>query len=179
MSRSQSSMEFLMTYGWAILLVAVVLATFSLLNVTDTGLFTQERCISTSDFSCEEFALDYDEATNTMILRVNLKNIAGTDVNITKNSFEFSGSIIQDKDFAQDTSGFDYGVDILKNGQIFSLVFDFAEGVSDPSEGSSGIVESASIPTGGKTDLEFTFDYRVRNKDFKRTAVTNMLVDVQ
>ena len=51
-TRAQSAMEYLMTYGWAILIIAVVLAVLFSLNVFNAGAQIGTACVSTPGYSC-------------------------------------------------------------------------------------------------------------------------------
>src|SRR5580658_6648027 len=51
-SKAQSAMEYLMTYGWAILIIAVVLAVLFSLNVFNAGASLGTSCIGTPGYSC-------------------------------------------------------------------------------------------------------------------------------
>jgi hypothetical protein len=51
-SRAQSAMEYLMTYGWAILIIAVVLAALFSLNVFNAGSSLGTSCIGQPGFAC-------------------------------------------------------------------------------------------------------------------------------
>jgi len=51
-SKAQSAMEYLMTYGWAILIVAVVLGALYSLGVFNGAAFLGTSCISASGFYC-------------------------------------------------------------------------------------------------------------------------------
>ena len=53
-SRAQSAMEYLMTYGWAILIIAVVLAALFSLNVFNAGAQLGTSCIGRPGFSCSQ-----------------------------------------------------------------------------------------------------------------------------
>ena len=53
-SRAQSAMEYLMTYGWAILIIAVVLAALFSLNVFNAGAQLGTSCIGQPGFSCAQ-----------------------------------------------------------------------------------------------------------------------------
>jgi hypothetical protein len=50
--RAQSAMEYLMTYGWAILIIAVVLAALFSLNVFNSGAQLGTSCIGQPGYSC-------------------------------------------------------------------------------------------------------------------------------
>jgi len=53
-ARAQSAMEYLMTYGWAILIIAVVLAALFSLNVFNAGAQLGTSCIGQPGFSCSQ-----------------------------------------------------------------------------------------------------------------------------
>ena len=50
--KAQSAMEYLMTYGWAILIIAIVLAALFSLGIFSSSSFTGTTCIATSGFLC-------------------------------------------------------------------------------------------------------------------------------
>ncbi|MCL5105887.1 MAG: hypothetical protein M1331_00610 [Candidatus Marsarchaeota archaeon] len=45
-------MEYLMTYGWAILIIAVILAAFDILGVFNGSAFISSSCLSTQGYLC-------------------------------------------------------------------------------------------------------------------------------
>ena len=51
-SRAQSAMEYLMTYGWAILIIAVVLGALFSLHVFSSASLLPQACIATSGYTC-------------------------------------------------------------------------------------------------------------------------------
>lgn len=51
--RAQSAMEYLMTYGWAILVIAVVLAILFSIGVFSGGSFLGTSCIAASGYLCQ------------------------------------------------------------------------------------------------------------------------------
>jgi len=51
--KGQSAMEYLMTYGWAILIIAIVLAALFALGVFSTGNVLGTSCIAESGFLCQ------------------------------------------------------------------------------------------------------------------------------
>ena len=50
--KSQSAMEYLMTYGWAILIIAIVLAALFSLGIFSSGSLIGTTCIANSGFLC-------------------------------------------------------------------------------------------------------------------------------
>lgn len=53
MFKLQSAMEYLMTYGWAILIIAVVLGALFSLGVFNTGSITGVSCVASPGFLCQ------------------------------------------------------------------------------------------------------------------------------
>lgn len=52
MIRSQSALEYLTTYGWAILIMGIVLSSFIYLGVFNPSTFVQSQCLLQADFTC-------------------------------------------------------------------------------------------------------------------------------
>jgi hypothetical protein len=52
MKRGQAALEFLLTYGWAIMVVIAVLAGLSYFGVLDVTKFTTKTCISSGGLAC-------------------------------------------------------------------------------------------------------------------------------
>ena len=71
----QSAMEYLMTYGWAILIIAVVLGALFSLGVFNSGALLGTHCIATPGFTCTSpqmipngnFMATIGQATGTQI----------------------------------------------------------------------------------------------------------------
>ena len=55
MKRAQAAMEFLMTYGWAILVVVGVIATLAYLGIFDSTAVITDTCSTDAGFSCTEW----------------------------------------------------------------------------------------------------------------------------
>ncbi len=77
MRKGQAAMEFLMTYGWAILVVLIAIGALAYFGVLSPDRFLPEKCaISTgSGIFCDDFSID--DANN---VRINLKNILLDDI---------------------------------------------------------------------------------------------------
>jgi len=56
--RGQAAMEFLMTYGWAVLILVVVIAILFYLGVFSPGDSAVKSCVFPSGFTCTEFDVD-------------------------------------------------------------------------------------------------------------------------
>ncbi len=74
--KSQSAMEYLMTYGWAILIIAVVLAAFYYLGIFNTS-SKLNTCIGVSGYECTNPVLYSNGA-----LSLNLNEISSSYINV-------------------------------------------------------------------------------------------------
>lgn len=80
MTRAQASLEFLTTYGWAFMVIMVMIGALSYYGITNPTVFVPERCAFSPEISCEDFQLVY--ASDASIVMVNLKQTTGKSVYI-------------------------------------------------------------------------------------------------
>ena len=78
--KSQAALEFLMTYGWAIMVVLVAISALAYFGVLSPDKFLPDRCVLPSGIVCVDF-----EATNFLgpgfgELYVSVKNSIGYDL---------------------------------------------------------------------------------------------------
>lgn len=90
--KGQAAMEFLMTYGWAILVVLIAIGALAYFGVLNPGRFLPSSCTIMPGISCEDFkAVD---ATETVSLT--MRNGIGddiTDVVVTINQADSNTTI--------------------------------------------------------------------------------------
>ena len=81
--KGQAAMEFLMTYGWAILVVLVAIGALAYFGVLSPETLLPEKCIvqSGSGLFCEKNLVNADATADTVTLR--LKNSLADAVNVT------------------------------------------------------------------------------------------------
>ena len=94
--RLQSAMEYLMTYGWAILIIAVVIAVLFTLGVFNASNFSSTACIAVSGFICASPAMNtsgYLSVTVGQIVNSSIK-ITGIDCTGTQGTPTFQGTSI-------------------------------------------------------------------------------------
>ena len=86
--KGQAAMEFLMTYGWAILVVLVAIGALAYFGVLSPETLLPEKCIvqSGSGLFCEKNLVNANAATDTVTLR--LKNSLADAVNVTSISLD-------------------------------------------------------------------------------------------
>jgi len=88
--RGQAAMEFLMTYGWAILVVLVAIGALAYFGVLSPDKFLPERCTGPAGMDC----LDKASVSATAgTLEIVAKNNLGFDINISDQSGGYAPSI--------------------------------------------------------------------------------------
>ena len=80
MKKAQAAMEFLLSYGWAILVVLVAIAALSVMIVNPLRITTRRACFLETGFICEDFKIS--NSTAIFIIKNNrvsdLKNVVLT-----------------------------------------------------------------------------------------------------
>ncbi|MBU0461376.1 MAG: hypothetical protein KJ574_02190 [Nanoarchaeota archaeon] len=81
MKKAQLSMDFVFTYGWAILAMIVILAILIYFGVRDTQRFMPDQCAFLSGLNCIDVQIvDSENETYPSILRFVLRNEFGFDI---------------------------------------------------------------------------------------------------
>ncbi len=75
--KAQAAMEFLMTYGWAILVVLVVIGALAYFGVLSPSTLLPEKCTFPSSVSCIDHSIQSSSVT------IVLQNGAGRDMSVT------------------------------------------------------------------------------------------------
>jgi len=84
-SKAQSAMEFLMTYGWAILVVLIAIGALAYFGVLSPDNFLPEACLMAPGLDCLDFKIETSRIT--LILQNNLGNdIIISEVKVTENN---------------------------------------------------------------------------------------------
>lgn len=84
-SKAQAAIEFLMTYGWVLIVLVVVIGAIAYFGLFDVSRFTSDKCEISNNFEC----VDYMIAENAIILQI--KNNAGTDLYISRFNYSRNG----------------------------------------------------------------------------------------
>ncbi len=77
--KAQSAMEYLITYGWAILVLSIILAALFMLNVFNPSAFAPSYCVFPASFTCGVVALSH----TTGNVAVTVGQSLGTPINVT------------------------------------------------------------------------------------------------
>tara|TARA_Y100000310_G_scaffold109945_1_gene108417 strand:+ start:8305 stop:8823 length:519 start_codon:yes stop_codon:yes gene_type:complete len=121
--KSQAAMEFLMTYGWAILVVLAAIAALAYFGVLSPDRFLPEKCVLTPGITCISSRVETDKVAfiiaNGKGQSISISNIAVTkDGGTTCNTaFETPVPIKNGEDFVFDTGTPDYSVTGCDNGE--------------------------------------------------------------
>lgn len=67
--KAQAAMEFLMTYGWAILVVLAAIAALAYFGVLSPDKFLPEKCQFPSGFGCVDFTADSTTQQITLVMQ--------------------------------------------------------------------------------------------------------------
>ncbi len=116
MKKSQAAMEFLMTYGWAILVVLTAISALAYFGVLDPQRFFPSKCIIDSpELFCRDQQVSYERyplvfSPYENIVRLDIKNNAGVSVQLSR------FRIIESQDFSSQAWGNVPGTPIVQNG---------------------------------------------------------------
>jgi len=92
--KAQAAMEFLMTYGWAILVVLAAIGALAYFGVLSPDRFMPEKCTLPSGMACTDFTWD-----NTQGFRLQIQNSAGFDMSGLTVSVNGTGCNVADTSF--------------------------------------------------------------------------------
>tara|TARA_Y100000310_G_scaffold217822_1_gene218937 strand:+ start:25918 stop:27036 length:1119 start_codon:yes stop_codon:yes gene_type:complete len=95
--KSQAALEFLMTYGWVVMVVLVAIGALAYFGVLSPDLFVSSKCFLESGLGCADFKVD--ENSVTIVLRngkggditvsnIQVKNCTGADIGFLGNGAE-------------------------------------------------------------------------------------------
>ena len=152
--KAQSAMEYLMTYGWAILIVAVVLGALYSLGVFSGAAFLGTSCISASGFYCTNPTLSTGGA-----LTVTIGQATGTTFNNAYLYFVPSGT-----NFSTSDPGTSIGT--LNSGQQVTASIPLDVGSPYPAAYTLG------TPISGYLYLQFTDIYGTTEVNKIATVLT-------
>ena len=84
----QASMEFLMTYGWAILVVIAAIGALAYFGVLDSAKFAPESCTIMPGISCDDFRVTDTGRVEINILNGKGQDLTGVSVSLTSSETE-------------------------------------------------------------------------------------------
>ena len=75
--KSQAALEFLTTYAWAFIVIAITISALYYFGIFDFGKFLPQKCFFPSQFKCLDFALYPSQ------VKIKLVNNIGEDIKVT------------------------------------------------------------------------------------------------
>ena len=95
MKRSQAALEFLMTYGWAFMVILVMIAVLAYFGVLDPTKLLPERCVAGAGFECTEFTIyQWDADPNLYFIIIEFENQIGQAITFHGNDATLTGDFV-------------------------------------------------------------------------------------
>ena len=127
--KGQAALEFLTTYGWAFLVILVMIGALAYFGVLNPERFVPETCTFGSAFACEDHVMTTSDAT--IKLRNNVEAITITEITVTDTE---TGTVVNSS-----SNSLNVTVDTTQNvsdtenasvsaGQVVDIIFDHSLG---------------------------------------------------
>lgn len=101
MKRAQAALEFLTTYGWAFLVILIMISTLAYFGVLKPSRLLPDRCSFGAEFECKDFQISQADDT----IKVKLKNNAGDAIAVNSMSVSTESAIALNCTGAPDFTG--------------------------------------------------------------------------
>ncbi len=82
MRRAQAALEFLVTYGWAIMIILVMIGAIGYFGVLNTDRLIPESCNIGAEFSCDDFIVRADSSAARSEVSISVTNLLGKTVDV-------------------------------------------------------------------------------------------------
>lgn len=151
MKRGQAALEFLMTYGWVILIVIIVIGALAAFGVFDVARLVPDKCVLPTQLSCQ------DHGASSGLLQMELLNSFGRDI-------EINSITITDRDTG-DTCTETYATPLSIDNQYKQLV----------EVGDCGWLE----PKSGKYRLDLEVEYKFADGTIVKTLRGDVTTTVE
>ena len=150
-SKAQAAMEFLMTYGWAILVVLVAIGALAYFGVLNPSKFLPSSCVVTPGISCDDHRVRQD-GTATIVLRDGLgQDLTGVALDL---NYTTTGALC--------TRGANPAT--MSDGQPATFTFTACPGITGP---------------GSKYKANLIFTYTTSGGSVSHTKVGEMVTNVE
>jgi hypothetical protein len=87
MRKGQAALEFLTTYGWAFLIILVMIGAIAYFGILNPSKFLPDRCQSSPEFNCKDYRIDATAQT----IQYQLTQGAGKTIYLNGSSCIFQG----------------------------------------------------------------------------------------
>jgi hypothetical protein len=79
-NKGQAAIEFLVTYGWAIMAAMVVIGALTYFGMTNPSTSLPDKCIFSNAFSCKDYQIQTDKTLGKSIVRLQMINSFGQTI---------------------------------------------------------------------------------------------------
>ena len=188
--KSQGALEFLTTYGWAFLVILIMIGALGYFGILNPSRFLPERCTTNIEFDCDEFRIERINS-QSVSFEVVLKNSLGKSIDVDHGSLVLSSELLTD-DIERDLIPSGYG-----EGEFGGCDFTNSEGVladdafADPlltvSSDTTFSIKCdpkggpvISLPsTGNKMKVDFNLKYKVQGETLWRSITGEVYASLQ
>ena len=154
--RAQAAMEFLTTYGWAFLIILVMIGALAYFGVLNPQTSVADRCIAPPGFNCENYQL------NTESQKIMLRNNQGITINLVNDS---SMRITKEDNYANCTAS---KIQNIQTGDLLEITCSGNSQNINPREGEKA-----------KFDLSFKYYKTDSGIGFNKPAKIQVVSSVQ
>jgi hypothetical protein len=162
MKKGQAAMEFLMTYGWAILVVLAAIGALAYFGVLSPDRFLPDKCTANPPFACNEYKVS--EAADSVYFAV--QNSAGVDITISNVLLSCDGGT---NTATSTTPDFTAGNSTVQNGNALSLTWDSADLPAG----------CAAVEDGNRFKATYDITYRKSGESVDHTGTGSIQVRVE
>ena len=171
--RGQAALEFLTSYGWAILVVLVMIGALSSFGILTPGTFLPERCNIDPSFQCIEFNAKKEESEINLILR---NQLGLTIDSVSVSSVTAGGAVFE-------TPNCEFGNNSLSPGDPGYFVSDTEDLVFGP--GANIHIKCDTLNGGGwatvgsKENFQVVVEYSPQGRTLSRVVTADLYINVQ
>lgn len=90
-TKSQAALEFLTTYGWAFLVILIMIGTLAYFGILSPSKLLPGRCTFGSEFQCLDYQIAYVGAA-TGTFKIRLKNNVGEPIDVSAMTLSSEGT---------------------------------------------------------------------------------------
>ncbi len=157
--KGQAAMEFLMTYGWAILTVLIVIGALAYFGVLNPGRLLPPKCTMPTGISCDDYIVSGNDDT----ISLRLTNGLGRDIQVTNISAVPSSANSATSVICNWTTG-----QLVQNGGQLDLT------IPDCT-----IAEEFIGSNKYRWDIEFKYYYADSSIDYEKTLYGELLTNIE
>jgi hypothetical protein len=91
--KGQAALEFLTTYGWAFMVILVMIGALAYFGVLNPGKLIQDQCVSTAGIECTSYQIDLNDLQGGTV-SASFKNNIGKAVTINNVNITYKGTTV-------------------------------------------------------------------------------------